>query len=149
MRVNFHTVQSGKVKNLVSPKNISSNQLFSKNVTFTKFLPKICETKSQIRQKFVDLAKFSENCCINKIDFCQKLCLVNYSVWHLVVQIWFKFFQSQNHFSLNWLNLQSNKKSFAYYILQKNFCLFIGLAILEKTENKCIIFQNCCNYNIV
>ena len=43
--------QCGKMKNLVSPKNISSNQLFSnfysKNVTFTKFLPKMCETKSQ------------------------------------------------------------------------------------------------------
>ena len=63
--------------------------------------------------------------------------LVIYSVWHLVVQIWFKFFQSQNQFSHNWLNLQSNKKSFAHYILprvQKNFCLLICLAILEKTE---------------
>ena len=34
-----------------SPKNISSNQLFSnyfsKNVTFTKFLPQMCETKLQ------------------------------------------------------------------------------------------------------
>ena len=42
--------QCGKMKNLVSPKNISSNQLFSnffKNVTFTNFLPKMCETKSQ------------------------------------------------------------------------------------------------------
>ena len=43
--------QCGKTKNLVSPKNISSNQLFSnffsKNATFTKFLPKMCETKSQ------------------------------------------------------------------------------------------------------
>ena len=36
--------QCGKMKNLVSPKNISSNQLFSnfysKKVSFTKFLPK-------------------------------------------------------------------------------------------------------------
>ena len=39
--------QCGKMKNLVSPKNISSNQLFSifysKNITFTKFLPKMRE----------------------------------------------------------------------------------------------------------
>ena len=47
----FHTVtaQCGKMKNLVSPKNISSNQLFSifysKNITFTKFLPKMRESK--------------------------------------------------------------------------------------------------------
>ena len=49
----FHTVtaQCGKMKNLVSPKNISSNQLFSdffsKNVTFKKFLAKMCETRLQ------------------------------------------------------------------------------------------------------
>ena len=49
------------------------------------------------------------------------------------------FFQSQNQFSLNWLDLQSNKKSFTHYILprvQRNFCLFIGLAILEKTGSE-------------
>ena len=38
--------QCGKMKNLVSPKNISSNQLFSnfysKNVTFTRFLREKC-----------------------------------------------------------------------------------------------------------
>ena len=48
---NSSSSKCGKLKNLLSPKNISSNQLFSKffsrNVTFTKFLPKMCETKSQ------------------------------------------------------------------------------------------------------
>ena len=47
----FSTAQCGKTKNSVSPKIFSSNLLFSdffgKNVTFTKFLPKMCETKSQ------------------------------------------------------------------------------------------------------
>ena len=47
----FSTAQCGKTKNSVSPKFFSSNLLFSdffgKNVTFTKFLPKMCETKSQ------------------------------------------------------------------------------------------------------
>ena len=41
--------QCGKMKNILSPKNISSNQLFSnffgKNVAFTKFLPKKSESK--------------------------------------------------------------------------------------------------------
>ena len=37
------------------------------------------------------------------------LCTLCYSVWYLVVPILFEFFQSQNHFSLDWLfNLQSN-----------------------------------------
>ena len=36
------TAQFGKMKNLLSPKNILSNQFFSKNVDFTKFLPKKC-----------------------------------------------------------------------------------------------------------
>ena len=48
-RVFFHTAQCGKMKNLLSPKNISSNQLFSnffsKNGAFTKFLPKKRESK--------------------------------------------------------------------------------------------------------
>ena len=43
------STQCGKMKNLLPPKNISSNQLFSKffskNVAFTKFLPKKCESK--------------------------------------------------------------------------------------------------------
>ena len=57
-----------------------------------------------------------------------------YSVWHLVVQILLKFFHYQNQFSLEWLNLQSNKNSFAHYKphrVQKIFCLFIALASLE------------------
>ena len=37
--------QCGKMKNLLSPKINSSNQLFSKNITFTKFLTKLCESK--------------------------------------------------------------------------------------------------------
>ena len=39
--------QCGKIKNLLSSKNFPSKQLFSnffsKTVTFTKFLPKMCE----------------------------------------------------------------------------------------------------------
>ena len=66
------------------------------------------------------------------IEFTEKKELFpqSFSVWQLEVQFSFKFFQSQNQFSLDWLNLQSNKKIFAHYILprvQKIFCLFIGL----------------------
>ena len=71
-----------------------------------------------------------------------------YSVWHLVVQILFKFFQSQNHFSLYWLILQSNKNIFAHYIfprVQKFFCKFIVLANSEKTGSEWdIIFPKNC-----
>ena len=58
-----------------------------------------------------------------------------YSVWHLVVEILFKFLLSQNHFSLEWLNLDSNKNSFAHYIMHKVqniFYLLISLASAEK-----------------
>ena len=62
-----------------------------------------------------------------------------YSVWHLVVQILFKFFLSQNQFSLDWLNLDSNKNSFAHYILhrvQNFFYLVISLASPEKSGSE-------------
>ena len=46
---NFHTAHCGNYRNFLSPKPISSNQLFSdffsKIVTFTKFLPKMSERK--------------------------------------------------------------------------------------------------------
>ena len=45
------SAQCGKTRNLVSPKNISSTRyytsFFSKNVSFTKCLQKMCETKLQ------------------------------------------------------------------------------------------------------
>ena len=45
----FHTAQCGKTSNSLSLKTISSNQLlsnfFRKTVTFTKFLPKKCESE--------------------------------------------------------------------------------------------------------
>ena len=48
---NILLVRDNFSKNLLPPKNISSNQLFSdffrKNVTLTKFLPKPCETKTR------------------------------------------------------------------------------------------------------
>ena len=40
---NFYTVSLEKNEKLSLTKNISSNQLFSKTVTFTKFLPKMRE----------------------------------------------------------------------------------------------------------
>ena len=56
---NYHiTVQCGKMKNLLSPKRNSSNQLFSifssKNVTFTKFLSEKCD--SNTLWKFLNFA---------------------------------------------------------------------------------------------
>ena len=45
----FNLGQCGKIKDLLFRKKISSNQLFSnffsKNVIFTKFLPKMCDSK--------------------------------------------------------------------------------------------------------
>ena len=48
-RVDFYTAQCEKGRNLLSPKKNSSNHLFSnffsKDFTFTKFLPKKSESK--------------------------------------------------------------------------------------------------------
>ena len=54
----------------------------------------------------------------------------------------FEFFQPQNHFSHEWLNLFTIKqKYFAHCIqprlqLQKNFCLFINSVIQEKSGSE-------------
>ena len=42
-----------------------------------------------------------------------------YSAWHLDMQILFKFFQSQNQFALDWLNLKWSHSYFALYILPR------------------------------
>ena len=51
----------GKMKNLLSPKNISSNQLFSnfisKTVVLTKFLPKKCESKIPFFPQCVEITE--------------------------------------------------------------------------------------------
>ena len=73
-----HWTQCGKRKNLVSPKNISWNQLFSnfysKNVTFKTFLPKICETKSQQFPHCAEVSDFWSYYFITKIPWNQLFC---------------------------------------------------------------------------
>ena len=67
-----------------------------------------------------------------------------YSVWHLDVQFMDEFFQSQNQFSHEWLNLQSNKKSFAHYILPR-MQLFISSVNQKKSGSEWgIIFPKNC-----
>ena len=109
MRVNFcnfHSVQCGKMKNLVSPKNISSNQLFSnlfsKNVAFTKFLSKKCDFHIVAQytvwknEKFTLTAKIIRQIISLVIslvktllsrNFCQKCVRVNFSVFH-TLRVW-------------------------------------------------------------
>ena len=95
-----------------------------------------------------EIILFQKNYFIKSLVHSVDLLIPCYSVWHLVVQILFKFFQSQNQFSLDWLNLQSNKNFFAHYILprvQKNFRLFIGLDSSEKAGSEwVIIFPQIC-----
>ena len=65
------------MKNLVSPYQeiISSYQLFSKNVTFTRFLPKMCETKSMQFPHYICIVFFlflgwkNQKVKLREIDF--------------------------------------------------------------------------------
>ena len=72
----WHSVEKWKIYS--HWKNISSNQLFSdfvsKNVIFTEFLPKKCESKFQQRE--INFGEYNGNFCISKIpqiDFTENI----------------------------------------------------------------------------
>ena len=80
----FHTgcgiVQCGKMKNLLSPKNVSSNHLFSEKVTFTKVLPKISECKfPKLPQCLCSANNFSISSTFNTIRFTHDFSVSSFS----------------------------------------------------------------------
>ena len=77
--------QCGKMKHLLIPEKNSSNQcfsiFFSKNVTFTKFLSKSCDSKFPLLKNFVKLTySISQNDSIARNCFLQKF--VQDDNWH-------------------------------------------------------------------
>ena len=120
--------QCGKTKNLVSPKNISSNQLFSKffsrNVTFTKFLPKMCETKSQ---QFPNCGTSTTHCSLTL--FCQKFRESNAHCYSWYPKIISKFENFSSKISWNRRPLYNKGKNC-------HFCTILSENISKTAENR-------------
>ena len=97
---------------LVSPKNISSNHLFSnffsENVTFTKFFPKMCSNTQcsilQKNEKFTVTEKKFVKSTLQQIitlfsrNFCQKCVRLNHSNFHTVTLWDYDFYGKINIF---------------------------------------------------